>query len=183
MDDARRNAHRREHTDAADAEQQFLTDAHAIVAAVQPRRQLAILGLIALDVRVEQQQRVPPDGQLPDARAIVPVRVSIDTMTGAPSSTAGSIGSTPAVDVEVFLVLPAVAVEALREIALVVVQTDADERNPEVGRALDVIAGEDAEAAGVDRQRLVQPELRREIRHRPRPAARRRGARPRYAWR
>ena len=73
------------------------------------------------------------------------------------------------IDVDVVLVLPAVAVEPLPEIALVVVEADADERNAEVRRALDVVAGEDAEAAGVDRQRLVQPELGREVRDRPRP--------------
>ena len=66
--DARRDAQRRERPHAADAEQQLLADADAIVAAVEPRGQLAILGLVALDVRVEQQQRVAPDRQLPDAR-------------------------------------------------------------------------------------------------------------------
>ena len=65
--------------------------------------------------------------------------------------------------------LPAVDVEPLPEIALVVVEADADERDAEVGRALDVVAGQDAEAAGVDRQRLVQAELGREVGHRPRP--------------
>ena len=68
VQDARRDAERRERADAADAEQQFLADADAVVAAVQPRRQLAILGLVAFDVRVEQQQRVAADRQLPDAR-------------------------------------------------------------------------------------------------------------------
>ena len=58
---------RRERPDAADAEQQLLADADALVAAVQARRQLAILRLVALDVRVEQQQRVAADRHLPDA--------------------------------------------------------------------------------------------------------------------
>ena len=65
--DARRDAQRRERAHAADAEQQLLADADALVAAVEPRRQLAILGLVAVDVRVEQQQRVAADRQLPDA--------------------------------------------------------------------------------------------------------------------
>ncbi len=53
--------------DAADAEQQLLPDADAIVAAVQPRGQLAVLGLITVDVRVEQQQRIAADGEPPHA--------------------------------------------------------------------------------------------------------------------
>ncbi len=68
MEHARRDAERRERADAADAEQQFLPDPDAVVAAVEPRRQLAILGLVALDVRVEQQQRVAADRELPHAR-------------------------------------------------------------------------------------------------------------------
>ena len=68
VDDTRRDSERRERSDAANAKQQFLTDPHAIVAAVQPRRQLAILGPIPLHVRVEEQQRAASHRQLPHAR-------------------------------------------------------------------------------------------------------------------
>src|SRR5439155_13513801 len=57
------------------------------------------------------------------------------------------------------ILLPAVSIEPLPEISLVVVQTDADERDAEIRRALDVIAGEDAETARVDRNRFVEAEL------------------------
>ena len=67
------------------------------------------------------------------------------------------------VGVEVFLVLPALLVEALAEVALVVEQADADERNAEIGGALDVVAGEHAEAAGIDGERLVEAELGGEV--------------------
>ncbi len=59
--------------------------------------------------------------------------------------------------------LPALAIEALPEVALVVVEPDADERDAEIRCALDVIAGQDAEAARVDRQRLVEAELGGEV--------------------
>ena len=91
-------------------------------------------------------------------------RVSICTVTGSPlRPMAGSIGSWLDVGLEVLLLLPAADVEPLAEIALPVEQSDADERNVQVRRALDVIAGEHAEAAGIDRHRLVQAELGREI--------------------
>ena len=55
-------------------------------------------------------------------------------------------------------------------------QPDADERHAEVARFLAVIAGDDAEAGAVERQRLVEGELRthagdrlRDTRHAPRP--------------
>ncbi len=70
---------------------------------------------------------------------------------------------------QILFLLPALAIQALAEVALAVEQADSDQRNIEVGRALDVIAGEHAQAARVNRQRFVQPELGREVRHRPRP--------------
>ena len=74
-----------------------------------------------------------------------------------------------AVDVAVVLLLAAVQIESLREISLVVVEADADERNAEIRRRLDVIARENAETARINRNGFVQPELGREIRDRARP--------------
>jgi hypothetical protein len=54
--------------DAADAQQQLLADPDPAVAAVQVGRQLPILGAVALDVRVEQQQEVAAHHEPPDAR-------------------------------------------------------------------------------------------------------------------
>ena len=53
------------------------------------------------------------------------------------------------------------------EVALRVHEADADERHAEVARLLAVIAGEHAEAAGVNRQRLMQREFGGEVRDRP----------------
>ena len=50
-----------------------------------------------------------------------------------------------------------------REVAAAVEQPDADERHAELGRRLQVVAGKDAEPAAVDRQRLLDPELHREV--------------------
>ena len=69
---ARRDAERRERLHAADAEQQLLPDAHALVTAVQPRRQLAVFRAVAFDVRVEQQERVAAHGDPPHARDDAP---------------------------------------------------------------------------------------------------------------
>ena len=53
------------------------------------------------------------------------------------------------------------------EVALRIHEPDADERHAEVAGFLAVVAGEDAEAARIDRQRLMEGELRREIGQRP----------------
>ena len=59
--------------------------------------------------------------------------------------------------------LPALAGQALVEVTLRVHEPDADERHAEVRRFLAVIAGEHAEAARVDRQRLMERELGGEV--------------------
>ena len=64
---------------------------------------------------------------------------------------------------DVLGVLPAVAVDALAEVRLAVEEPDRDQRQPQVGRALEVVAREHAEAAAVDGQRLVDAELGREV--------------------
>ena len=55
VNDARQDAHGVERAHAADAEQQFLPDADALVTAVQPRGELPVLGAVAVDVGIEQQ--------------------------------------------------------------------------------------------------------------------------------
>ena len=67
------------------------------------------------------------------------------------------------------LLLPAIAIQALAEIALAIKQADANQRDVQIGRALDVVAREHAQAARINRERLVQAELGREICHRTRP--------------
>ena len=83
-------------------------------------------------------------------------------------SASRSSGQRQLVGVEdgVALLLPAVAVERLLEVAVAVEQADADERDAEVGGRLEVVAGEDAEPAGVLRQHRGDAELGREVRDR-----------------
>ena len=69
------------------------------------------------------------------------------------------------------LLLPAVAGEGLAEVAVPVEQSDADERDAEVAGGLEMVAGEDAEAAGVLRQGGGDAELGREVGDRRRAAS------------
>ena len=78
--------------------------------------------------------------------------------------------------VGVVVLLMAVGVDRLAEVALAVEQADADERQRHVAGRLHVVAGEDAQAAGVDAERLVEPVLGAEVGDRARRACRRGGA-------
>ena len=73
------------------------------------------------------------------------------------------------VEDRVGLLLPALAAQRLLEVAVPVEQPDADDRHAEVAGGLEVVAGEDAEAAGVLRQHRGDAELGREVADRGRP--------------
>jgi hypothetical protein len=59
--------------------------------------------------------------------------------------------------------LPAVVVEFLFEVALVVEEPDAAEIDADVGGGLEVITGEDAEAAAIEFDAFVEAEFEREV--------------------
>jgi len=67
MDHPRHDSQGAQRAHSPDAEQEFLPDPHPLIAAVEAGRQLAILRLIAVNVRIEQQQRIASHSQLPDA--------------------------------------------------------------------------------------------------------------------
>src|SRR6266851_3128920 len=65
--------------------------------------------------------------------------------------------------VDVAFVLPARFVELLSEIAFLVEQTDRHQRNAQIAGGLQVIAGQESEAARKDGQTFGQPKFRRKI--------------------
>ena len=65
------------------------------------------------------------------------------------------------------MLLVAIGVDGLAEVAATVEQAHRDERQRHVGGGLAVIAGQHAQAAGVDGQRFLEPVLGTEVGHRP----------------
>ena len=59
--------------------------------------------------------------------------------------------------------LAIVLVEPLLEVAAAVEEADPDERDTELRRGLEIVAGENTEPAGVGGEALVEPELRGEV--------------------
>ncbi len=155
-----------ERAHAADAEKQLLAQAVLLLAAVQPVGHLAVVVGVALDVGVEQQQRHAADAGDPDAGEQVRAarHLDRDRWRGSPFGLTQQ-GERQLVGVEdrVGLLLPALAGQRLLEVAALVEQAHADERHAEVRGGLQVVAGEDAEAAGVLREHGGDAELRREV--------------------
>ncbi len=133
---------------AADAEHELLADPVLTVAAVQ---HVGHLGL-------EQVEAHAADVRAPDPGG--------DRLAGELDRDRDRLeheAEPLRVELRVARLLP-VVLERLLEVALPVEQADSDQRDAEVGGRLEVVAGEDPEPARVDRERLAQPELRREVR-------------------
>ena len=154
-----------EGADAADAEQHLLAEAVLLLAAVQAVGDLAVLVGVALDVGVQEQQRHAADAGDPDAGEQVGAAGHLDRDGGAGAVVLAQEGQRQLVGVEdrVGLLLPALTRERLLEVARLVEQAHADQRDAEVRGGLEVVTGEDAEAAGVLREHRGDAELRREV--------------------
>jgi hypothetical protein len=139
--DARHDPHRADRPHAADPEHDLLADAGPRVATVEPARELPVLGAVALHVAIEQIQRDSTHGHLPhlgedrprarvhlyDERLALGIDGRFDRQHLDPG-------------LQVFLVLVAVDVELLFEVALIVEEPHGDQRDAETAGALDMVA-------------------------------------------
>src|SRR5208283_2121935 len=76
----------------------------------------------------------------------------------------GFHGQVVDIDFEVLFALPAVAIQALTEISLAIKQAHGNQRDAQIGGALNVIAGQNSKSTGVDGKRLVDSEFGGKIR-------------------
>ena len=149
----------------SDAEQQLLQQAVLAAAAVEAVGDAAQFVHVLRDVGVEQQERDAADLHAPYARverAAVGQRER-DLCCCAVGMPQHRERQPVGVEHGVALELPALARDRLTEVAGPVEEPDPEDRHPEVARRLEVVAGEDAEAAGVLRKRGGDAELRREV--------------------
>ncbi len=153
---------------AAHAQHDLLAQAHLAPAHVQLPGDGPVGRVVERDVGVEHQHRHAAHLGLPD-RGLHHAAGQVDRHG---QHAAGERLHRPyrqareVVD-RVEVLLEAVAVDGLPEVARAVEQPHADHRHAQVAGGLAVVAREHAQAARVDAQRLVQPELHREVAHRP----------------
>ena len=182
----RRDAQRTEQPHAAHAEHHLLVQPHLPAADVELVGDGPVGALVLGDVRVEQQERHPsdlgqPDGGMDDAAGKLDGdldRVAVlveDPQQRQPGRVVVRVG----------VLLVAVGVDRLAEVAMPVEKADADERDGHVGGGLAMVAGQHAQAAGVDAERLVEAELGAEVGDRTGQLRRRGGAGTsgRHRWR
>ena len=159
VEDRRLEPERPQRAHAADPEDELLPQPLLAVAAVQRPGDAAGAVGVALDVRVEEVEARAPGVGAPDPHRHV-LAVEVDADLGLLERQRQPRG----VVRRIALDLPAGLVEPLAEVALPVQEPHGDERHAEVRGRLEVVAREHAEAAGVDRQALVEPELGGEVR-------------------
>ena len=154
VEDVRLDPERRQRANAADAEQQLLADPMLAIAAVESVSEPVDLEQVERDDAGRRRHVLAPDPGL-------------DRLAGEIDRDGDVLADEPdgfRVDRLVVLGLAAGLVDPLAEVAAGIEEPDSDQRHAELGRGLEVIAGEDPEAAGIDRQPLVDAELHAEVR-------------------
>jgi hypothetical protein len=148
-------------THPADAEQHLLEQPVLAAAAVEPVRHAPLAEVVLLYVRVEHQQRNPADLGQPDTGV-----EGLPAGEGQGHLRGGAVGLAQQGDGQfvrvqdrIVLLLPAVPGQRLPEVAVPVEESDTDQGYAEVAGRLEMVPGEDAEAAGVLRQRGRDAEL------------------------
>src|ERR1700677_62026 len=144
--------------------------AHTAVASVQARSHLPVFGSIAFDVRIQKKQLTTTHFHAPYL-SVDWTMAGIDLHHHGSAVLANGCFHRQLIDVglEILFMLPAIGVKALAKISLPIKQTNSDERNPEIGSALDMIAGQNSKSSGVDGQRFVNAKFSGEIGYRTGP--------------
>jgi hypothetical protein len=148
-----------------DTSQDLLPDAVFLIAAIQAIGDAAQLMLVFRDVRIQQQQRDATHLRNPDPCA--QLRAVRQRQRHQHRITAG-VGQQPQreslrVQRGVRLLLPTVCRQRLPKVAGTVVQTDRDQRDPKVGRGLEVVAGQDPKSTRIIGQNLGYAEFHGEV--------------------
>ena len=162
--DRRVQAERGEGARAADAEQDFLLDARRPVAAVEAVGDFAVAFRVLRQPGIEQDEPDMADADFPDLGMHGPAGKG-DLDQDVFALRVENRGNRQVVEVGIVVdrLLLTVAIQRLLEIALAIEQADADEGQAHVAGRLAVVAGKDAEAAGVDRQAFVETEFGAEV--------------------
>ena len=155
--DRGRQAQRPDRADAADAQDELLVQPHLPSADVQDVGDRPVGVGILRHVRVEEQHRDPADLGDPDRHEQVPPgQLDRDRQRQAGCVLDPAERQPAEVEVRVVVLLVAVGVDRLAEVALAIQEPDADRGQGHVAGRFHVVAGQDAEAAGVDAERLVE---------------------------
>jgi hypothetical protein len=148
-----------EGANAADAEKDFLLDAHVEVTAVELGGDGAVLRTISGEIGIEEIELNAADGGAPDAGSDFAIgKLDADLHIG--NELDGE--NVEVVFFAVFL-LPAGGIEALAKISFLIEKADSDERKAEIAGGFEMVAGKNAESPGKNGETFGDAELEREV--------------------
>ena len=153
-----------ERADAADAQHDLLLEAQFDVAAVQIVGDVLILLAVDLDVGVQQVQLDAAYVGAPDLGVNVAPGIGDSNQDGVALliSLQGERQVVKVID-RVALLLPAIRVQILVKVAFLVEQAHADQWYAQVAGGFQVVAGQNAQSAGIDLQRFGEAKLHRKV--------------------
>ncbi len=149
---------------AADAQHQLLAQTHFVVAAVEFAGDQSRDGRVGRVVGVQQEQAVAADPGLPAAQPDLHAgQLDRETQCCSAGVEQRFDGHLPGVIDRVECLLATIRADALAKIAVLPEHAYCGYRHAEVVGGLELVAGDIAEPAGVDRQRLAEHVLHGEI--------------------
>ena len=162
---------------AANAQHDLLADAHFRIAAVKPAGDLAIDRGVLDQIGIEQIKGDAADSRFPhpaENRVVGQVHPHL-TAVGVLHLLDGQVVK---IQFGIRLLLPAILREILLKISVAIKQAHCHEGHTKLAGTFEMIARKHAQAAGINRQRFVDAELGREIRHQHLVLVRMRGFEP-----
>src|SRR5438874_11583150 len=159
----RLDSNRRECFHPAYAEHDLLTPAHLKYAAVKLGGNQSVLGAVFRNIGVEQVDVYTADAQFPNPCKNIPVQNGNRDKKFCFAAADFSDRQVIKILIEINRLLNAVLVDLLPEIAVSVKQTDRDEFQIKITGRFAMVAGENAQPAGVIRDRFVKTEFGRKI--------------------
>jgi hypothetical protein len=158
MPNAGRQPHRPQGAHSADTEDDLLLKARLQIAAIEAMGNIAVLLRVFRDVRIQQIQADPPDLRHPELGLddAAGKAVEADEHLAAVMAQHRTHGQVLKAGIRIIGLLVALGVDALGEITLPVENTHAHEGQGQIAGGLAVIAGENAQPAGINGKALMQ---------------------------
>src|SRR3954469_19840304 len=166
VEHVRLNPERGESFHAADSEHDFLAHTHLEIAAVKLCGDASVLRVVLRNVRVEQIDVDATDAQFPNPGENFSIenRNRNEKLHFPPTSFADRQGGK--ILVQVNCCLNAVLIDLLPEVAMAIEETHRNKIQIKIARRFTMIAGQNAEAARVIRNRFVKTKLGGKVRDR-----------------
>jgi hypothetical protein len=133
-----------EHADATGAEEPLLTQTEILSTAIETTQQCPVVGVILLEIGIEEVEWDTPDLRAPSTDVDGPVERLHGRQIGRSINRRnGSDWNDPRIDDLIGVLLPSIETQSLVEVSLSVEESESNQGHPEVGGRLAMIPSQD----------------------------------------